>query len=403
MKRNLSMNTSPSQGGSSLIMILCLIALITTAAVAFSAGPPMPAPGERPRTRSGVRQICESGADHALSSLLSWITSNSDPLSDGSGTTWYFPGNACLMPPPRFLAQGSIAGDTNFDNLRLQSVSAWDASASADSTGLPSGNGRLVSPESWSAPALLPSGFASTDQLPRWIYFNRDGSLSSSPSTNTVGRFAYNAYDLGGLLDANVAGYPSSVPAADRRILKGTLAGADLTMLPGVTGAAVDSLVSFRNPGTTGSNYASMVAASARAGFLSPVTSGSSSGNITNAFFATRQDLIRYARNRNTPLTNALPLLTHFSRELARPSVTRNGLLAMTSRYDLSRVSNPAGTGLTGGRPLFLRRQPLAGHYLCHPGSLPGPEGGHQADEFPGKRTDPPTSSRRFHGLPTRT
>jgi hypothetical protein len=122
-----------------------------------------------------------------------------------------------------------------------------------------------------------------------------------------------------------------------------------------VTAAAEDALISFRNPQATNvTAYADYVPGAAANGWLTAVvTNASGSGSTTNAFFASRQDLIRYAQNQNTPLTNALPYLTHFSRELARPSLTNNGLLAMTSRYDLSRIATPANVGLRGSAPTY--------------------------------------------------
>lgn len=363
MKTKRLMSHPSRNRGSTLIMILCLIALVTTAAVAFFGRASTNSVEENVRvTQAGVRQICESGVDHALAGMISWMASNSTPVINDFGVASYFPTNSSLMPPPRFLAQGTMVSDTNFANLTLQSVAAWDAYASSNSSGVASKNGRKISTESWSKPCLLPSGFSSVDQLPCWIYFNKDGSLSASPSTNTIGRFAYNAYDLGGLLDANVAGYPASVGIAQIPLLKGILAGADLTCLPGVTASDVAALISFRNPQATNlTAYTNYLAGAAATGFLNPVTTNASGGGVvTNAFFASRQDLIRYAQSQNTALTNALPYLTHFSRELARPSLPANGLLNMTSRYDLSRVSNVLATGLSGNTPTYSYAGSLA-------------------------------------------
>ena len=351
------MKTTKTQGragceGSALIMVLCLIALVTTAAVAFFSRATDDAAEEGVRAQQlQVTQVCETGVDHALAGVLSQIPGNSVPFADGSGSVTYLPASPSYALPARALAQGAMASDGNFDNLLVQSIRQADQAASADATSVPSRNGRSVDPVRWGKPQLLASGFTSTNQLPCWVYVNRDGSLTNAPTASTVGRFAYNVYDLGGLLDANVAGYPTTVPVSDMRILKGTVAGADLTQLPGVTRAAVDALVAFRNPLATNGNYASCVVAGASRGFLSPVASNATTGGFTNNFFTTRQDLIRYAQYQNTPLTNALPYLTHFTRELARPSLTNGGLNNMTARCDLSRLTSPALLGLSGNFP----------------------------------------------------
>lgn len=65
--------------------------------------------------------------------------------------------------------------------------------------------------------------------------------------------FAFNVYDVGGLLDANVAGYPNSLTDGDLQKIKGTLAGADLSRI-GLGSAEVTALVSWRNPSALASS-----------------------------------------------------------------------------------------------------------------------------------------------------
>ena len=332
-----------SERGSSLILTLCMIVLVTVVAVAFFS---------RSATNSTIEtvraiqvfsvQMSESAADHAVAGILGEIVDSSLTITNEDGLVNYMPLTSTNMLPACVLALPAMQTDDNFANLIRQSVTGADPLASSDNSAAPSQNGLTVNAARWNAPTLLPGGFSSTNQLPCWVYINKDGSLTNTVSSNAIGRFAYNSYDLGGLLDANVAGYPSSVTSADLTLLKGTLAGADLTLLPGVTQAAVNDLVAFRNPQATNSDaYRDYVAGAAGTGFLSSeVTNGSGSGVTTNNFFSSRQDLIRYARTQNTPLTNALPYLTHFTRELARPSLNTNGLLNMTNRFDLSQLTN---------------------------------------------------------------
>lgn len=345
-----------AEKGASLILTLSLIVLVTFASVAFFSRTAANSSIENARVgQIYTEQISQSGVDHVLSLFLSEISGNSAAVTNGSALN-YFPSSNAAMVPSRSVTQAAMLTDSGFANLLRQSVAGMaDPAVSAHSSGAPSRDGRVVDANRWNAPCLVPGGFGSTNQLPSWIYVNRDGTLANLPTTNAVGRFAYNAYDVGGLLDANTAGYPSGSTPAQLSVLKGTQAGADLTRIPGVTSAAVDALISFRNPqATNASAYADFVPGAAANGYLNAVaTNASGSGVTTNSFFASRQDLIRYAQNQNAALTNALPYLTHFSRELARPSLTNNGLLSMTSRYDLSRIAAPANVGLSGSAPTY--------------------------------------------------
>lgn len=342
--------------GVSLILTLSLIVLVTFASVAFFSRTAANSSIENGRVgQMYTQQISESGVDHVLSLFLSEIIGNSVTLTNGSALN-YFPSSNAAMVPSRSLALAAMLTNAAFANLLRQGVAgSADPAVSTHSSGAPSRDGRAVDTNRWNAPCLVPGGFSSTNQLPSWVYVNRDGSITNVPTTNAVGRFAYNTYDIGGLLDANAAGAPSASTAAQMSVLKGTQAGADLTLIPGVTSAAEDALISFRNPQATNpADYADYVPGAADNGYLNTVaTNASGSGVTTNAFFASRQDLIRYAQSQNMALTNALPYLTHFSRELARPSLTNNGLLAMTSRYDLSRIATPANVGLMGSAPTY--------------------------------------------------
>ncbi len=350
--------SASGEEGTALILTLILIVLVTFASMAFFSRTTANSVIESGRVgQVYTEQIAASGVDHVLSLLLSEIEAGSVTVTNGSAT-YYFPpaANPSAMMPARYAAQDAMLADDNFANLIRQSIAgAADPAVSTHSSGSPSRDGRSVDTNRWNAPCLLADGFSSTNQLPSWVYVNRDGTLTNLPTSNAIGRFAYNAYDVGGLLDVNAAGHPSGLSSAEISGLKGTLAGADLTRITGVTQAAIDALVSFRNPGATNVGaFADYVLGAASSGFLSAVaTNASGSGSTTNAFFASRQDLIGYAQNENTALTNALPYLTHFSRELARPSLTNNGLLGMTSRCDLSRISLPAGVGLAGSAPTY--------------------------------------------------
>ncbi len=140
-------------------------------------------------------------------------------------------------------------------------------------------------------------------------------SALSTPGSSSfvVGRYAYAIYDEGGLIDANVAGYPSNTTTTQIGE-KGSLGLADLTQaLTSTTQAGVDQLVGWRNyataqptgslssgytfTATAASNYNYYVAPPTNSAptflAINPTTAGSSH---TDQTFTSRQALIRYQR-----------------------------------------------------------------------------------------------------------
>jgi len=370
------------QEGMALIITLALIVLVTVAAVAFLTR----ATGNRAieASRSNevlASQLADTGADYTISTFLQEIANNNNSIipSSPSPNYAYLPKKPTNMIPQRLFASDNSTStnpsDPNypyFANLVRQSVPdtvnkpPLEANASSDSTALLSQNQVSVGQTAWNRPQLISGkdptsyGFYADNQLPNWIYVNQDGSLTSSitaqNASNVVGRFAYNAYDIGGLLDANVAGYihgsaplgidPTSVDGlAQLSRVKGTLGGADLSLIPGFVQLAgfsippggsdpkqnMDTFVKARNIASVDSGYVAAVQKNAANGFLTP-----QQGDL---YFGNRQDLIQAVQSGTFGCsTNALPYLTHFTRELARPSL--GGFEMMTNRFDLSQISN---------------------------------------------------------------
>jgi|GEM_PF-1246999 len=351
---------SGKESGIALIITLALIVLVTVAAVAFFTRATSNRSVEASRANQILaRQLAETGSDYTVGNFILEIVTNStnNPVIPGN----YVPTND--MVPAQLVSSNILPTNllsSTFVNLLRQSLPPtagqvaaspnipFETNASSnDSTANPSENGRLVDTNRWSAPQLIPGGFTSTNQLPNWIYINRDGTLTNAVTTNDytniIGRFAYNAYDIGGLLDVNVAGYPPSVIApgdTNMPVLKGTLAGADLTNIPGITSEDVTSFINWRNSNTANAaqSYLSDVTNAAAGGFLN---AGNTNGD---QFFASRQDLIRYATLQNQDFTNALPYLTHFTRELAAPSIPG---ITNTNRFALTNLSINVVTNIT--------------------------------------------------------
>jgi len=212
----------------------------------------------------------------------------------------------------------------------------WAANLSTTNTGV---TGRAISMARWNKPLFMPLSPTATDLTPTntfippdWIYMTRMNGPATTWNTtlvpsaysnanNVVGRYAYVVYDEGGLLDANAAGYPSSVSASMVRH-KISEACADLTQV-GLAANDIDALVAWRNQsiGTNnGSVYTNYVYSAATNAFLTPATG--------DRVFTSRQQLIAFLTaqiaNGTSADTNrieaALPYLTHFSRELNAPS-----------------------------------------------------------------------------------
>jgi hypothetical protein len=205
---------------------------------------------------------------------------------------------------------------------------------SSISTTAPSLNGRFVSTNVWNQAYFGP--YKTTAETPNWVLVTRNGpssgvGLSLGPGTTTannpvagnnnyvLGRMAYAIYDESGLLDVTVAGYPgtgSNFPLTPPQIaqIKGTLAGVDLSQIPGITSPS--AFINWRNSGSdaSGANFVSSVNTFASTNGFRQVYPGDST-------FLSRQDLIAAALNGTAGLsTAALPYLTTFTREFNAPS-----------------------------------------------------------------------------------
>ncbi|PTX96710.1 hypothetical protein DB345_05875 [Spartobacteria bacterium LR76] len=188
-------------------------------------------------------------------------------------------------------------------------------------------NGRMLSQWFANGPQL------GTADLPTWTYLTRSGTIVQSlgagnniPSaTNAVvGRFSYTVYNIGGLLDANVAGYPSTFPAAKYQT-KESISYADLTAL-GLSTQQIDALIAWRNK-KTGSSEALFEAwatgkASTNASDILAAARIGSEGHLGTVIgdnsFLSRSDLLRYLNR--TGMTNAAPNLVHRLRSATAPS-----------------------------------------------------------------------------------
>lgn len=311
-----------------LVVVLAIVVLASAVGISFFVHVTANRKIESSRAnRTKTDLLAQSAGNYVINQFLQEITGTNASSKTTVGTvSIYTPLIQSNAVPKRIVSANIPDTDTNFTSLIRQSVNQTDVST--DNTTTPSRNERVLSPTRWNTPVLLSgSGFTAANQLPNWIYIHRLNGATATPSTETIGRFAYNVYDIGGLLDANVAGFPSTVSgSAAIAQLKGTIAGADLKKLgisqDAVDNGAVDKLVRFRNASAAASadGFSNWVSTSATSGFLFPLAGSGLSGSSTNSAFLSRQDLLRYVRTQNTDLVDALPYLTHFTRSINAPS-----------------------------------------------------------------------------------
>lgn len=233
---------------------------------------------------------------------------------------------------------------------------------------------------------MLTGAHYSTNQVPNWIYVTPNG-YTNTPTTDVIGRIAFNVYDVGGLLDANVAGFAPNQgsttlpPGADT---KGIAVWADLGALPGInSNAFADSptwLPKWRLTGdwkTFATNSGSSLIYYERTGWRDAYLNAG--GTNSDRMFASRQDLIRYAKaHTNTFTTNsaglrpALQYLTTFSRDLNapsfqpdpdRPKVQQASASGGNDAHNLDGQINPSlltAVNSSGDSPAITKRFPLS-------------------------------------------
>jgi hypothetical protein len=401
MKTFLHSRDGASQGAA-LMIVLALVVLLTGLALAYFSR----AGTDRQLAHSSYNDtsadlLARSALDIVVNDFKQEIVNNPTVTRANIQPTRY--GDAGIPN----LIRRSFSGDpTN----RTSSVSSMAASA----------NGRSISTTRWNSHYLIPRGNPGdlsinpsptpTFVAPNWVLVTAQGP-TPSPSPNAVmGRYAFAVYDEGGLLDMNLAGYPSwsgqpdagcsPNPSATPWLVnvgrKGTVAFADLTALGAYAPpqTQVDNILGWRNYAMTqrtsgsfgGFNYAAETDC-ARQNFYGsyllyfgdppflidslsdkllastyPFTSAAAyvSNNRTDQAFTTRQELLRLQRALNNPpgqfSQNVLQYLGTFSRERNRPASDWPNLQNNLSegRFNLSNlallVPNPSECVIAHGK-----------------------------------------------------
>lgn len=367
-----------NERGSALVITLAMVVLLAFVLVAFFVRSTSSLSIEK--ASSGGREallLTQSAANLIISDLQSEMRAFSTPAGDT-----YFPNSNKDMLPERRLLSGGMLTDQNFVNLVKQSgVAMFDGSPTIDVTGgtatdIAGPDGRKISASRWSAPMLLGADLLET---PRWIYINRDGSLANNVSADTIGRFAYNVYEVGGLLDINAAGFAPAGSGSTPNLVatKGGLIWADLRSIPGIAPNAYAANMAWppqwrinRDWSTIGTDADLSLSWYQASGWLEAYMGAA--GASSDQMFASRQDLIRFAKNNpGTFLENAsgfpyaLQYLTTFSRDVNqptyqppadRPKVRFNQASGGSDAIGRDDQINPGSRSSTSGESLIKRR-----------------------------------------------
>ncbi len=376
--------------GVALIITLGAVVIITVMIVAFLSHATL----NRSISLSSAGQfrsdrLAKTGLETLVGDLRAEIVAGSTS-STTNGIVIYQPSINTTVVPCR-------VGNGGYPNMLKRSASGlsfWtgsDYSASVrapvrsgsnNSTAALSTNGRFIQADRWNAPYLLGGSLPADFVAPDWVVVTRAGAigdatalpslsdLANKSASNTkyaIGRFAYVIYDEGGLLDVNVAGYPSGV-TTDFTSRRGVLPQVGLENISGIdTIPNASALVTWRNQ-TTASDVTSYTnyVLSATNGFVMVA-----SGDQT---FLSRRDLINYAKANPSQLQlKALQYLGTYTRALNAPSYTPNSTRAKVGAND--DVFNPSlintrvsgtftrdsdGTTAQVGEPLLKYRFPLS-------------------------------------------
>ncbi|HWL50838.1 MAG TPA: hypothetical protein VNQ90_00280 [Chthoniobacteraceae bacterium] len=408
--------------GVAIVIVLSFVVLLTGLVVAFFTR----ATTQRQVANAALKQnqvdlLAQNALSIIVGDLKDEIRTGSENLTtnttikapagddDIPDEAIYYPKLPTDAVPKR---SGNPSGNTN-PNLIRRSWYGDDHFASNSSSITASSNQRKVSLLRWNAHGLIPpaSGTdltpaANTFTAPDWVLvtklgpkvfasWNNDDGLNDSTENNYVtGRYAYAIYDEGGLLDINLAGYPTKTSddeLAEYRT-KPAVAYADLTMLaesasppsnkPSLTTTDIDALIAWRNYATTSNNsltdghltFHEMVVNN-RDGFLKIPSKEFGTDEQTDQAFTSRQSLIKFWKNKFPTKLHILQYLATFTRGLNQPSYqhqttepgrttavtkvnpnileernTANGLLPLVrQRFPLSRLAWLTSEGPSAG------------------------------------------------------
>src|SRR4030095_13912060 len=200
MKAFLRLGDGASKGAA-LMIVLALVVLLTGLTLAYFS-------------RAGTdRQLAQSSyndtsADLLARSALDIVVNDFKQEIINSPTV-----TRANIQPTRY-------GDAGIPNLIRRSFSGDPTNrTSSVPSSSPSANGRSISTTRWNSHYLIPRGNPSDPSInaspmpafiaPDWVLVTAQGPTPAPSPNAVIGRYAFAVYDEGGLLDLNLAGYPS--------------------------------------------------------------------------------------------------------------------------------------------------------------------------------------------------
>jgi hypothetical protein len=365
----------PQNKGAALVLVLAFVVLLSGLVVAYLSRTST----DRRLAKSSFE---DTSADLLARSALDIVVGDfKQEIVDGSmsASPPYTPTSNANVVPMRSGNPGTVPNlirrSVRSDGLVAPAVPSR-ASAVNSSTDV-SVNGRSVSLDRWNTHYLIPKSDTSNDDpapvtsfiAPDWVIVSRVGpsvqtgigtgssALNNAANGNSnyvIGRYAYAVYDEGGLLDINVAGFPSPTPAPATYVgRKGVIAFADLTALPTtgssfVSNTVINRIIGWRNYATvqpTGTFPSFTFTAAATSNFVNYFLDTSRdfrtvatnlSSNRTDQGFITRAELIKLRSDTGAGAATMLQYLGTFSRE-SNHSTWGNSGTELAGRFPLSR------------------------------------------------------------------
>ncbi len=374
-----------NEDGAALVIVLALAAVLLVVVVSFTATSSKDASLSRQSTSYvQAEDVLSVAASNFTNDLVQEMKAGSVFVRNVKGETLpvLYPATPLSAVPDRSSASSDLNLQSTAPNLVKQSAGGKpfyntertfgqnSVFPQANQFPVPSRASKVstqsgyasVTPQRWNKPLLLPRAApaSETDLTPSakgamdfgdgagslpwtwtppdWVYLNRNGSsplaFSAGAAGEVIARYAYQAYDVGGLLDLNVAGYdPDIKVTGDAVAARRSHAGlADLREL-GFTPTSLKTLLAFRNPSSLSdpdaapymNRYVNYLFSSSKNNAFLRVA-GTPKTGLTDRAFGSRAGMISFVQQlgasavERAALTEALQSLTHYSRALEQPS-----------------------------------------------------------------------------------
>ena len=390
--------------GMSLVVVVSLVSLLTLLAVSLLTLVTLSRQTHHLESESRKTELLAQAALHGvMADLRDEMEKGSTEvlvhkLADGTTSRQYdLTKNRGGMRVTAALGDGAPVGGVLIKQSQPDKpFHTWKGAPKSRASAVSTASGSEPLPTAlWDLPRFLaPSASFNDVSAPTWIYVARDGQNPLAYATDmrtketagvanpkyVIGRYAYNLYDVSGLLDINAAGHSAGHPGAERVGHKGSQVMADLACLPGMEASGGAGPATWRHEWAAGN-------AAAVEDYLRLSEGGGWRHLAANDnVFLSRQDLLDFAKKQPASLPQeSLRFFTHFSRDLnapsyrpdpARPKIAHNAASGGNDAYGADARVNPDLSAFDPKRQrqLLPRRFPLERlQWVVTPTSAKGP------------------------------